>query len=158
MTDLPEIMVIIAAAVRRMLNEGKCQWSERYPRDEHILADIMAGNGYVLSDGCRVVAYGAVVFTGEPAYNDLDGEWLTDGDYVVVHRVAVAQDLQSQGVGRRFFGAVEHLAASRGIGSFRIDTNFDNNRMLALLDRCGFTFTGLVHYPQGERRAYEKLI
>ena len=32
------------------------------------------------------------------------------------------------------------------------------SRMLALLDRCGFEFTGLVHYPTGERRAFEKLI
>lgn len=156
--DVPAVMEIIRAAVHRMLDEGKCQWSEDYPTDEHIIADILDGNAYVLEDCRRVVAYGAVVFTGEPAYDATDGDWLSDGDYVVVHRLAVAQDAQSKGVGRRFLSAVEHLAASQGIGSFRIDTNFDNERMLALLDHCGFTFTGLIHYPQGERQAYEKLI
>lgn len=156
--DLTEIMRIIDAAVGRMLAEGKCQWSEEYPRDKHIIADIMAGNGYVLDDWGRIMAYGAAVFTGEPAYENIDGEWLTDGDYVVVHRMAVAQDVQSQGIGRKFLVAVEKYAANLGVGSFRIDTNFDNDRMLALLDKCSFEFTGLIHYPQGERRAFEKLI
>ena len=158
MTDLPEIMRIIDDAVGRMLAEGKCQWNENYPRDEHIIADICRGVGYVLDDGGRVIAYGAVVFTGEPAYGHLEGDWLTDGEYVVVHRLAVDMSAQSRGVGRRFLTAVEHLASQKGTGSFRIDTNFDNNRMLALLARCGFEFTGLVHYATGERRAFEKLI
>lgn len=156
--DLPAIMGIIRDAVRRMLDEGKCQWSESYPQDEHIMVDISKGVGYVLEDKGKVIAYGAVVFSGEPAYEELEGEWLADGPYVVVHRIAVAMDEQSRGVGRLFLSSVENLAAESGVGSFRIDTNFDNERMLALLDRCGFEFTGLVHYVTGERRAFEKLI
>ena len=159
LTDLPAAAAILRDAARRMLAEGKCQWSESYPREEHVLADIERGVAYVMvGDDGRVVGYSAVVFTGEPAYDDLDGEWLSDGDYVVAHRVAVAQDSQCRGIGGMIFAAIEHLAAGRGIGSFRIDTNFDNERMISLLGRCGFAFTGLVHYPQGERRAYEKLI
>lgn len=157
-SDLPAIMRIIEAAVSRMLSEGKCQWNENYPRDEHILADIGNGVGHVLEERGEVIAYGAVVFTGEPAYDCLEGDWLTNGRYVVVHRMAVDMQSQSRGVGRRFLNSVEHVAAQQGIGSFRIDTNFDNDRMLALLARCGFEFTGLVRYPTGERRAFEKLI
>lgn len=156
--DLPDIMRIIDDAVSRMLSEGKCQWNDNYPRDEHIIADIDSGVGYVLEENGKVIAYGAVVFTGEPAYDHPEGDWLTDEEYVVVHRLAVDMQAQSRGVGRLFLASVEKLASQKGIGSFRIDTNFDNNRMLALLDRCGFEFTGLVHYPTGERRAFEKLI
>ena len=149
-------MPIINAAVRRMLDEGKCQWSENYPQRQHILADIEAGTGHVLDDGGRVVAYGAVVFTGEPAYAKLEGKWLTEGEYVVVHRLAVAIDSQRKGVGREFLEAVGRMAADRGLRGFRIDTNFDNERMLALLARCGFEFTGHVRYPAGPRLAFEK--
>ena len=156
--DLTPVMAILDAARQRMFAEGKCQWTESYPREVHVVADIAAGHGYVLVEDGRVVAYGAVIVNGEPAYEDLEGEWLTDGDYVVVHRLAVAADAQGRGVGRRFMAAVEEMAAAEGVGSFRVDTNFDNERMLALLDRCGFTFTGLIQYPQGERRAFEKLI
>ena len=157
--DLQQIMPIIKAAVSRMLAEGKCQWSESYPEIEHITADILTYKGYVLEENGTVMAYGAVAIDGEPAYADIDGEWLTDTDnYVVVHRLAVAQHEQMRGLGRKFLQAVAQIAATKGFESFRIDTNFDNERMLALLSRCGFEYTGRVHYPQGERQAFEKLI
>lgn len=73
--DLPQIMRIINDAVDRMLNEGKCQWSRSYPAPENILADIQGDCAYVLSDGAEVLAYGAVIYTGEAAYNELEGEW-----------------------------------------------------------------------------------
>ena len=38
----------------------------------------------------RVIAYAAVVYDGEPAYDAIEGRWLTAGPYVVVHRLAVA--------------------------------------------------------------------
>ena len=119
--DVPQVMRIINDAVSRMLNEGKCQWSRNYPAPEHILADIQNDCAYVLSDGPDVLAYGAVITDGEPAYEILEGEWLSDG-------------------------------------SFKVDTNFDNDRMLHLLDKLGFERCGIIQYPQGERIAFEKLI
>ena len=156
--DLPRIMPMLEDAVARMLREGKQQWDETYPCLPHILDDIMMGKGYVMTDGTDVVAYGAVVFSGEPAYDRLEGEWLTDGDYVVIHRIVVAQRCQSQGVATLFFEAVERLAAEKGIGSFRIDTNFDNFPMLHLMEKCGFEYCGEVSYERGKRKAFEKLI
>lgn len=157
-TDLSEIESILLDSVRRMLQEGKHQWNENYPTQMHILDDIKNDVGYVLEKEERIIGYGAVVFTGEPAYDNIDGMWLSDKPYVVVHRIAVAMDLQSQGIGRQFMQCVEHLAVSKGIGSFRIDTNFDNDRMLRLIDRCGFDYCGTVQYVTGERQAFEKLI
>lgn len=156
--DVPQVMRIINDAVSRMLNEGKCQWSRSYPGPEHILADIQAHCAYVLCDERVVLAYGAVMIDGEPAYRALEGEWLSDGHYVVVHRLAVSMNKQSRGNGARFMKAVEHMAASEGIGSFKVDTNFDNDRMLHLLDKLGFERCGTIQYPQGERIAFEKLI
>lgn len=156
--DLPQIMPIMEAAVARMLREGKQQWDETYPALPHIMDDVMAGQGYVLEECGKVMAYGAVVYTGEPAYDDLEGEWLSDGQYVVVHRIAVAQECQGSGVATIFFEAVERQAADRGIGSFRIDTNFDNFPMLHLMEKCGFEYCGEVRYGRGSRRAFEKLI
>lgn len=154
--DLPAIERIFDDAVARMLAEGKKQWTEKYPKGVHALADMDLHQGYVLELDGRVVAYGAVVFTGEPAYDCLRGEWLSDGPYVVVHRLAVSIEAQRQGLARRFFAAVERLAAERGVFSFRIDTNFDNNRMLHLLDTLGFEYCGDVTYESGDRMAFEK--
>lgn len=57
---------------------------------------------------------------------------------------------------REFLHRVETLAQERGVKAFRIDTNFDNQTMLRLLERTGFTYCGKVVYRSGERLAYEK--
>ena len=106
----------------------------------------------------NVVAYGAVVFDGEPAYDAIDGQWLTDEPYVLVHRIAVADGERGRGVAAEFLHRVETLAQERGVKAFRIDTNFDNQTMLRLLERTGFTYCGKVVYRSGERLAYEKRI
>ena len=104
----------------------------------------------------NVVAYGAVVFDGEPAYEAIEGAWLTDGDYVVLHRMAVADGEKGRGVATEFMRRVEAMACGRGTGSMRVDTNFDNRYMLRMLGRLGFVYCGKVRYRSGERLAFEK--
>lgn len=180
--DQPRILQIIRQAQRRMAAAGSQQWQDGYPAAENIEADLEKGVGYVLhrstaaSDGTdaatgrneevadgdnpvgAVVAYGAIVFDGEPAYDHLDGEWLTDGPYVVVHRLAVADEALGNGIGTEFLKRAERLARKRGIRAFRIDTNFDNRRMLRILDRLGFVRCGEVAYRGAGREAFEKRI
>ena len=95
--DLTRIMEIIGQAKNQMYREGKRQWDDSYPARQNIAADIDAGNGYVLSLSGRVIAYGAMVFSGEPAYTSIQGRWLSDRQYVVLHRLAVADEVKRQG-------------------------------------------------------------
>lgn len=139
------------------------QWQDGYPAPGHISADIGRNRGYVLckpgvEGPLSVIAYGAVVFDGEPAYDAIDGQWLTDEPYVLVHRIAVVDGERGRGVAAEFLHRVETLAQERGVKAFRIDTNFDNQTMLRLLERTGFTYCGKVVYRSGERLAYEKRI
>lgn len=106
----------------------------------------------------NVVAYGAVVFDGEPAYDAIEGAWLTDGDYVVLHRMAVADGEKGRGVATEFMRRVEAMACGHGTGSMRVDTNFDNRYMLRMLGRLGFVYCGKVRYRSGERLAFEKTL
>ena len=150
--EAPLIMQIIRQAQARMRAAGSSQWQDGYPAPGHISADIGRGCGYVLCRPgvreCRaIIAYGAVA---------LEGEWLTDGPYVVVHRMAVADGECGKGVAAEFLRHAEEMARERGIGAFRIDTNHDNRPMLRLLERMGFTFCGKVVYRSGERLAFEK--
>lgn len=156
--DIAPAGAILRQAVDRMLAEGKQQWDHSYPNETHIRADIDRGIAYVLELDGEVVAYGAVVFDGEPAYDIIDGKWLTDGAYVVVHRLATLMSSQRTGLAMTYLRAVEHLAHSQGIRSFRVDTNFDNIRMLNLLAKAGFTCCGQVLYPRGPRKAFEKVL
>lgn len=183
--DLPRIMEIIRQAQRRMAAAGSDQWQDGYPAPENIASDLAHGYGLVAcrgqevpdreaeaaihsergsanaaqraADPHEVIAYGAVVFDGEPAYEALEGgQWLSEGPYVVVHRLAVADEALGESVGTWFLREVERMARQRGIGSFRVDTNFDNHRMLRILAREGFTRCGTVRYRSGEREAFEK--
>ena len=182
--ELPRIIEIIRQAQRRMAAAGSRQWQDGYPASEHIANDLKQGYGWVLTDddeekspigavasmekkndsgvtdrtfgAARIVAYGAVVFDGEPAYEALDGHWLTNGPYVVVHRLAVADEALGQGFGTEFLKHVEQLALRHEIRAFRIDTNFDNRRMLRILDKSGFVRCGTVEYRSGQREAFEK--
>lgn len=157
--DVPRIWIILQQAVEQMLREGKRQWSRNYPRPEHIEEDIKRGVGRVLcqTDG-TVIAYAAVVYTGEPAYDALEGRWLSDQPYVVVHRIAVADECKRQGVATRFMQMIEQQAIGNAVHSFRIDTNCDNLYMQRMLAGLGFSYTGECQYPQGSRLCYEKLI
>lgn len=156
--DVPAIAEILGQAVQRMLAEGKRQWDETYPTAKHVRADIENGNGYVLEKEGEVIGYVAVVFTGEPAYECLDGRWLSNGRYVVAHRMAVSQNVRGHGYGRIFMETIEGFARKHGIASFKVDTNFDNFAMLGLLDKLGFSYCGEIEYESGSRMAFEKLI
>lgn len=158
LNDLDTISDILRRAVQKMLSEGKKQWTEKYPTRIHAEADIERGVGHVIEQDGKVVAYGAVVFDGETAYLGLEGEWLSDVPYVVVHRLAVDTEIHDKGLGTRFFKSVENLAISQNIRSFRVDTNYDNFAMLHLLPKLGFTYCGEVTYESGKRKAFEKLL
>ena len=89
MEEVPAIWEIILQAKAQMYREGKHN-------------DVRRGWGYVLvpsDDDSDIIAYGAVVFDGEPAYNGLwDGQWLSEQPYVVLHRLAVADRWKRQGM------------------------------------------------------------
>ena len=152
--ETDRIMQIIRQAQARMHAAGSRQWQDGYPAPGHISADIGRNRGYVLckpgvEGPLSVIAYGAVVFDGEPAYDAIDGQWLTDEPYVLVHRIAVVDGERGRGVAAEFLHRVETLAQERGVKAFRIDTNFDNQTMLRLLERTGFTYCGKVVYRSG---------
>ena len=159
--ETDRIMQIIRQAQARMHAAGSRQWQDGYPAPGHISADIGRNRGYVLckpgvEGPLSVIAYGAVVFDGEPAYDAIDGQWLTDEPYVLVHRIAVADGERGRGVAAEFMRRTEALARERGVSSFRVDTNFDNRYMLRMLERLGFAYCGKIVYGSGERLAFEK--
>lgn len=154
--DAGRIWQIIKQAKEQMRQLGSKQWQDGYPMLETIKEDIALGYGYVLCEEGEVIAYGAAIFTGEPAYEELIGQWMDDKPYVVVHRLAVADEGKQRGLATYFMQRVEELSCRNGVFRFRVDTNFDNEYMHRMLARLGFAYCGEVWYRKGSREAFEK--
>ncbi len=157
-TDAATIWNILRQAILRRKKDGSKQWQDGYPNLETVQNDIEKKIGYVLTENEKVVAYCAVILNDEPAYEHIDGKWLSDGDFYVVHRVAVSDEVAGKGYAMKIFAAIENFAVQHHIFSIKMDTNFDNAAMLHILKKCGYTYCGKVHLRKSERLGYEKLL
>lgn len=152
-----EIADILSGGSARLRVQGVDQWQRGYPNRATVEADVAAGVGMVLCEGEAVAAYGAVIFTGEPAYDDISGGvWLSDGPYAVIHRLCVAEPFLGRGCGAEFMRRAEEFVRGR-VASLRIDTHPDNVIMQRLVRRAGFTYCGDV-VIESRRLAFEKLL
>ena len=157
-SDAEVIWEILQDAIAQRKSEGSDQWQNGYPNPETVAEDIAAQCGYLFVEDDAPVAYAAIVFEDEPAYDEIDGAWLTSGKYAVVHRVARSADTTTRGLALKVFEFAEELCAANGMGSIRVDTNFDNLPMLRVLEKLGYTYCGEIFFQGAPRRAYEKII
>lgn len=157
-SQIPAIWEILQQAIEQRRLDGSQQWQDGYPNPDTIQNDINNGNGYVLLDNEVIIAYAAIIFEIEPAYNELVGEWLTNDDYVVIHRVATSNAVKGKGVATHLFKLIEDLSIEQGVFSIKVDTNFDNIPMLRIMDKLGYTYCGEVFFRGSARRAYEKVL
>jgi GNAT superfamily N-acetyltransferase len=158
LTDQSQIWEILQGAIIRRREDGSNQWQDGYPNPEVVRRDIEAGVGYVLTDGETVVGYCAVLVNDEPAYARIQGKWLTDEDFVVVHRVAVSEKHLGKGLAKKIFGFLEEFALSKNIYSIKADTNFDNPAMIKIFEKMGYLYCGEVYFRGSPRKAYEKVL
>lgn len=157
-SEVPQIWEILQQAIENRKNDGSEQWQNGYPNEETIQEDISKGFAYVLVEDDKIIAYAAIIFGIESAYNDIKGKWLTNGDYVVVHRVATSKEVKGRGIATQLFKMVEDIAIEQKVFSIKVDTNFDNIPMLKILDRLGYIYCGEIFFSGASRRAYEKVI
>ena len=149
---------ILQEAIEQRKKDGSEQWQNGYPNEQTVEEDIASGCAYLLIDNGVVVAYAAIIFGVEPAYNNIKGKWLTNGDYVVVHRVATSNAAKGKGIATHLFTMIEDLCIKQNVYSIKVDTNFDNTPMMRILDKLGYTYCGEIFFSGASRKAYEKVI
>jgi len=157
LNDVVRVMEIINQAKTYFKNNGIDQWQEGYPNEESIKEDIINGEAFVLEDKGKILGTCMVTIQGEPTYDVIDGKWLSDGDYVCVHRIAV--DNQYKGAGLASVILDQAVAMYSNYHSVKMDTHQDNLSMQKFLTKYGFVYCGLITLQNGAlRRAYEKRI
>ena len=156
--DLPALRPVFEAAKGIMRADGNLeQWSAPgFPPEDLLLRDIHRGGGFVIEapgdPASSIVGYFALLPAPEPTYDPIDGAWLTDGPYGVIHRMASYPDIHG------IFSAVIDYAAAR-YAHLRIDTHRDNHIMQHLIGKHGFTYCGIIRLEDGTPRlAYERWV
>ena len=164
LSDIPSIMEIIGQAQTFMQSLGIDQWNNGYPNAAIFEQDIARESCHLFFDAesGRIGGVITVQFDGEPAYERIQGQWLSCQPYGVIHRTALAADRRGTGLADQLIDLSQQLTAARNLHSLRVDTHEDNCPMRGLLERNGFAPCGIIHYegPGGtlRRLAYEKLI
>lgn len=157
-TEIAPIWTILQQAIQRRKEDGSNQWQDGYPNPEVLQKDIEKGAGFVLVTGEIIVGYSAVLVNDEPVYGNIEGKWLTNDDFVVMHRVAISENYLGKGLAKLMLKNIEDFALSNNIYSIKADTNFDNIAMMKIFENLGYTYCGEVYFRGSPRKAYEKAL
>ena len=159
-SDLDQIVEIIELS-KKYLKETKVdQWQDGYPAKEDLRRDIESGSSYVLTNKDEIVATTVISLDGESTYNSIfNGEWITNEEYIVMHRVAVHEKYKGKGIFKELIKEAESLALNKGIFSIKIDTHRDNISMQRAVVKNDFKRCGIIYLGDGsERIAFEKVL
>ena len=150
--DLEEILVVFEKAKAYMRAHGNHkQWADGYPNEAVFREDIRREKLFIVEDeeGIAAVFYAAV--EADPSYQKIDGAWLNDEPYTVIHRIA--SNRNRSGVATYILNWVFEQT-----GNVRIDTHEDNLPMHELMKKLGFTRCGIIYLANGDPRiAYQKI-
>ena len=158
--NIPAIMNLVAQAQSYLAKQGIDQWQDGYPDEQTIKNDIAQGESYVVyNNESEVIATIVVSFEAEDTYRTIEGQWLTENPYCVMHRMAIRDDYKGRGVTYDIFRKVEQMAVERGIKSIRLDTHEQNIAMRSISNKLGYRYCGII-YVRGNspRLAYEKIL
>ena len=167
--DVDRILEIIEKAKIELRNLGLDQWQKGYPNREVIENDVKNGISYVLEEisenqiSKKIV--GTIVLSPkkEEPYSKIEGKWITNDDYIVIHRLAVDSEIKNKGIATKILEFSEKECIKNKILSIKTDTHENNEPMKKFLEKNGFSYCGVIYLDRepaiGEKRiVYEKII
>ena len=156
--EIPLIWDILRQAIKRRKEDGSNQWQDGYPNPDIIKQDIEKRVGFVLTENDIIVGYTAILINDEPEYEKIEGNWLTNDNYVVFHRIAISEKYLRKGFAKKIMKNIEEYALKNNIYSIKGDTNFDNIAMLNIFKEFNYSYCGKVYFRGNPRKAYEKIL
>lgn len=173
--DVDRILEIIEKAKIELKKLGLDQWQKGYPDRGVIENDIKLGISYILEEisekngksenqiSKKIV--GTIVLSPkkEIPYSKIEGKWITNDDYIVIHRLAVDSEIKNKGIATKILEFSEKECIKNKILSIKTDTHENNEPMKKFLEKNGFSYCGVIYLDKepdvGEKRiAYEKII
>ena len=151
--DLNEILEIFKYARKFMKENGNPnQWKDNRPSSTLIEEDIKHQQFYCIKQDDVIVGVFAFIIGDDITYHHIEGKWLNDAPYGVIHRIA------SNGKTKGILNAALNYCESH-VSNIRIDTHEDNKIMQHLLEKRGYQKCGIIYVDDGTPRiAYQKEI
>ena len=158
-SDIEDIMNIINKAQCYLKELEIDQWQNNYPNYDVIKEDINNNNSYVLLKDNIIIGTVAVIFNGEKTYDTIyNGQWLSDGEYATIHRLAVDSNYRGLGISSIILENIKKMCIENNINSIKVDTHSGNLPMQKFLQKHGFIRCGIIYLEDGnERIAFEKM-
>jgi len=152
--DLAEVEAIVREAITHMQARNIDQWDEIYPDRKTLETDIRQQEMHVIESGARICGFIIANNDQSPEYSEVN--WTMGGRVLVIHRLTVAPDCQSQGLAQQLMRYAESLAKMNGYDTIRLDAFADNPRALRLYELLGYRRAGMVRFRKGQFFCYEK--
>lgn len=138
--------------------QGFTQWTDDYPNQGTIENDISDKKGYVIKIDNVIAGYMCIDFSGEPAYEKIEGKWHSSEKYAVVHRMAFAPEFRGIGLSDTAWKLIEEYCLNNKVRYIRVDTDFPNKRMQHILEKNGFVKCGVIYFQGSGKIAYDKML
>lgn len=141
--DWPRMNEIISQARKKLKRERVDQWQGDYPAFQNFKDNFEKNECYLLTDGNIIAGFFTLSDVPEASYAGItDGKWSSDAPYMVLHRMAVADEYRGSGLSAYILSAAEEEAKKRGIKYIRVDTHRKNKSMQRLLRENGYRYRG----------------
>ena len=152
LADLDEVMEIYRKARLFMrAHDNPTQWLGGKPTRAQIEDDIVKQQSFVCIHEDKIVGVLCFFVGNDPTYKVIEGEWLSEDAYAVVHRIASSGECKGT-------GSFMMKWAFESYGNVRVDTHEDNYVMQNMLKKLGYSYCGIIHLENGDPRlAYQKI-
>ena len=151
--DLDAVVQLVRRVVPLMQATGNQQWNEQYPNRAVFARDVELRQLWLAEEAGALLGVVALARDQTPEYANVG--WDLRQEAIVAHRLAVAPEARGKGVAVALMRQAEVVAAERGIGLLRADTNSLNTAMQALFLKLGYTFAGETQFAgRGDLRFY----
>ena len=143
--DIPSIGAFYDRVVEYLdahTNYPKWKYKE-YPSEQYARSMTDEGYQYICTDDEKII--GAFVLNTDPEGEYQKGRWnrkLSDGEYMVIHALAVDPDRKGSGLGKELVRFCIDTAKRSGFKAIRLDIVPANTPAQHLYESFGFSYAG----------------
>ena len=158
LSDLNQIMEIVETSKSDMHSYDNFQWNKDYPKENDFIKDITEGTLFVYD--IKGIIAGLICINKIEPNEYKNANWSMTKQSVIIHRLAVSNEFQSQGVGYKLINYANNICIENGLSYIKTDTNSLNIKAQGLLRKCGYTFVDEITFldHMGIFYCYEKKV